>query len=179
MPAPRFRASAPRPNCSVRGAMRPAQSVLALALVVEMPFAMAQEPICNPCVDGPEMFEHRSRELSPYLDSRILRGRNQREATTLSMGWAISETDLLAYASRPYDKAGLARPRVVVLGILNGIAVVVEHWCSDVCADHSVRVIHFFVPPGPSCTSVDGVAKSLNVPTGVAVSEKTFCFPRI
>jgi hypothetical protein len=56
---------------------------------------------------------------------------------------------------------------------------VVEHWCSDVCADHSVRVIHFFVPPGPSCTSVGGVAKSLNVPTGVAVSEKTFCFPRI
>jgi hypothetical protein len=32
---------------------------LAAALTALATFAAAQEPICNPCVDGPEMFEHR------------------------------------------------------------------------------------------------------------------------
>jgi hypothetical protein len=36
-----------------------ARSVLAVALTALAAFAAAQEPICNPCVDGPEMFEHR------------------------------------------------------------------------------------------------------------------------
>lgn len=152
-----------------------AQSVLALALIVRAAFAMAQEPICNPCVDGPEMFEHRRGEVQRHPPT-LARERAQREAVT--MGRAITEADLLAYASAPYDKSALYGKRIP-LGSLNGVGILVDHWCSNICPEYTVRVIYFVVPPEASCDSVGGVEKSVSVPMGVLRMREAFCFPRI
>ena len=91
---------------------------------------------------------------------------------------SISEAEVLKYASTRYDKAAVYNQRIV-LGKLNGVDVVADHPCSDICPDYTVRVIRFEIPPGSSCKSVGGVEKSLLVPVSVAMTEKVFCFPRV
>jgi hypothetical protein len=91
---------------------------------------------------------------------------------------SLSDADVLKYASTLYDKAAVWNTRMV-LGNLNGVDVVVEHPCSDVCPDHTVRVVRFAVLPGASCKAVGGVEKSLEIPEGIGVADKVFCFPRV
>src|SRR5688572_4391501 len=49
-----------------------ARSLLTAGLMASATVAMAQEPICNPCVDGPEMFEHRRRQELRVADAIVL-----------------------------------------------------------------------------------------------------------
>ena len=157
--------------------MRHARSVLPSALIAQATFAMAQQPICNPCVDGPEMFEHRRSGVPNYPPS-YAREVAEREFVTFARGPALSEADLLAYASKPYEKSAL-QGRRIALGNLNGVRILVELWCADICPDYAVRVIYFAVPPGPSCTSVGGAEISLKARVGGAVTQQAFCFPQI
>ncbi len=89
----------------------------------------------------------------------------------------ISETDLLEYASRAYDKALYAEGRIV-LGRLNDTNVVADFVCSDLCPASTVRIIHFDVEPGPSCAEVGGVERLVTVPVAITVMERAFCFPK-
>jgi hypothetical protein len=91
---------------------------------------------------------------------------------------SLTEAGVLRYASTPYDKAALQNTRVS-LGKLNGVEVVADHPCSDVCPTYTVRVIHFDVPPGTSCASAGGVEQALLVPVSIAMIEQVFCFPRV
>lgn len=91
---------------------------------------------------------------------------------------SISDADVLKYASAPYDKAAVYNKRTV-LGRLNGVEVVVEHPCSDICPDYTVRVIRLEVPPGATCASLGGIEKSLLIPMSIAMVPKVFCFPRV
>jgi hypothetical protein len=52
---------------------------------------------------------------------------------------SISEDELLAYASAPYDHVEKDR---VVIGLLDGSRVVADFICSDICPDYTVRVRH-------------------------------------
>lgn len=149
-------------------------AVLAAALVAQAGFVTAQEPKCDPCVDGPEMLEHRRSEMSPYPTHP--RELARRAAATL--GRAISEADLLAYASAPYDKSALYG-KVIPLGNRNGVGILVAHWCPGGCPEYTVRVIQLVVPAGSSRGSVGGVEKSLAIPGVVASTQQAFCFPRI
>jgi hypothetical protein len=98
--------------------------------------------------------------------------------TASTSGPSISDADLLAYAAQQYDKA-LYRDPPNSLGRLNGVQVVVEYVCSDVCPAYTVRIIHLTVPVGATCADIGGVQKSLTVPMGIGVVQKDFCFPRI
>jgi hypothetical protein len=83
---------------------------------------------------------------------------------------------LQAWASQPWDKAALMHTTVDV-GRYNGVPVVAEHPCSDVCPQYTVRIIHYQLPPEASCASVGGVEKEVLVPIAIAVRPKTFCIP--
>ena len=49
-----------------------ARSLLAAALMASATLVVAQGPICNPCVDGPEMFEHRRTRAPRVADAIVL-----------------------------------------------------------------------------------------------------------
>lgn len=84
---------------------------------------------------------------------------------------------LLDYAAKGFDKAALAHTRAVV-GTHNGVPVVAEYPCADVCPQYTVRIIHYQLPPGRTCDSVGGVEQSVDVPVAIAAVPKTFCFPK-
>jgi hypothetical protein len=90
----------------------------------------------------------------------------------------LSEGALLAYATAPYDKGALLKHRPA-LGKLNGVRVIVDYVCADVCPAYTVRIIRLDVDPGPRCAPSGGVAKPVVVPFGIAARSQTFCFPRI
>jgi hypothetical protein len=88
----------------------------------------------------------------------------------------LSEETLLAYASAPYDRVD---KHIVSLGELNGIPVIAEFICSDVCPDYTVRVIRYDLNKDQTCNGSGGVEKALRIPAGIAATDKTFCFPKV
>lgn len=84
---------------------------------------------------------------------------------------------LHAYAQRPWDKASLMGT-TVPLGRYQGVPVVAEFPCADVCPKYTVRIIHYVLPEGMSCAVAGGVEESVPVPVAIAVVQQTFCFPK-
>jgi hypothetical protein len=89
----------------------------------------------------------------------------------------LSDADLVAYASKPFDKAAMME-QTVTLGRHHGVPVVAEFPCSDVCPAYTIRIIHYDVPPGPPCDEVGGVTVMRLVPYGIATREEPFCTPK-
>lgn len=89
---------------------------------------------------------------------------------------SLDATALKAYAIKSWDKATLMHSTVEV-GIYQGVPVVAEFPCSDVCPQYTVRIIHYRLPADANCTSVGGVEKQVLVPIAIAVMPKTFCIP--
>ena len=89
---------------------------------------------------------------------------------------SISEAELLAYASTPYDSV---ENKKIALGGLDGTQVVADFICSDICPDYTVRVIHYELRADQTCSSVGGVEKALSIPVGIAATDRVFCFPKV
>jgi hypothetical protein len=90
----------------------------------------------------------------------------------------ISEAELLAYASAPYEKAAYGSPPEV-LGVLDDTPVVVELVCSDLCPSSTVRIVRFELEPGVSCADVGGVERQVLVPVAITATLQKFCFPNV
>lgn len=97
-------------------------------------------------------------------------------ATRADEARPLTAATLQAWADQPWDKAALMHTTVEV-GYYQGVAVVAEHPCSDVCPQYTIRVIHYQLPPGASCASVGGVEGKVLVPIAITVLPKTFCVP--
>jgi hypothetical protein len=91
---------------------------------------------------------------------------------------SLSDADILAYSTRPFDKAAMMGMRDVV-GIHNGVAVVADYPCSDVCPAYTTRIIHYDAEPGPACSKAGGVVEMRTVPIAIAVQMKPFCVPKV
>ena len=89
-----------------------------------------------------------------------------------------TEAELLSYAVAPY-RAGEHRAPRQPLGKLNGVDVIVDFICSDQCPAYTVRVIRFDVEPGPHCTEIGGVERSVIVPVAITSRSVAYCFPRV
>ena len=89
-----------------------------------------------------------------------------------------TEAELLSYASTPYRAGEHGAPRQA-LGKLNGVDVIVDFICSDLCPAYTVRVIRFDVEPGPHCTEIGGVERSVIVPVAITSRSVAYCFPRV
>ena len=90
----------------------------------------------------------------------------------------LSDADLTVYAHQPYDKRAMMG-QTVTLGRHQGVTVVVEFPCSDVCPDYTTQIIHYDVAPGAACEVAGGVTQTRMVPYSIAVIEKPFCIPKV
>jgi hypothetical protein len=91
-------------------------------------------------------------------------------------GDTLTDDALIAYASKPFDRA---KAMTTVLGIHHGAKVIAEFRCSDVCPDYTTRIIHYDAAPGPDCDKIGGVARAQRVPYSIASAMETFCVPAI
>ncbi|MEO7068626.1 MAG: hypothetical protein ABI114_17075 [Rhodanobacter sp.] len=98
-------------------------------------------------------------------------------ATRASEPYSLTAATLQTWAEQPWDKATLMHT-TVALGRYQGVPVVAEHPCSDVCPQYTIRVIHYQLPPEVTCASVGGVEQQVLVPIAITVLPKTFCIPK-
>lgn len=90
----------------------------------------------------------------------------------------LTDQAIAAYAARPYDKARMMG-RHQMLGVHNGVRVVVDFPCGDVCPNYTTRVIHYDVAVGPACVRARGVVRHAIIARGPAASRQPFCVPRV
>jgi hypothetical protein len=90
---------------------------------------------------------------------------------------AISDAELLDYATGPYDRAKMMGKRIV-LGLNHDTRVIAIFPCSDVCPHYTTRVIHYDVPLA-RCAEVAGVEKMVPVPYAIAMIMQPFCIPKV
>lgn len=87
--------------------------------------------------------------------------------------------DITDYAQMVLDDHAKAEfmDKTVVLGSYNGLQVVADHPCDDLCPMYTARIVHFAVPPGRACTEAKGIEVTRVLP-GWGVTKK-FCVPPI
>jgi hypothetical protein len=90
---------------------------------------------------------------------------------------AISDAELLDYASGPYDRAKMMEKRII-LGFNHDTRVVAVFPCSDVCPHYTTRVIYYDVPLA-RCAEISGVEKMMPVPSAIAMIMQPFCIPKV
>lgn len=90
----------------------------------------------------------------------------------------LSEQQLLEFADRKYEKEKLSLTKVR-LGRINDFTVVVDYICSDLCPNHTVRVIHFELPPDKVCAEIGGIEEAITIPYGIGTVNKIFCVPKV
>ena len=91
---------------------------------------------------------------------------------------AISDAEIARVGAMSFDKGAMMGKRVV-LGTRQGVRVVAEYRCGDLCPEYTVRIIHFDVAPGPRCTASGGVSRMEGVPIAAAEAIEPFCEPRV
>ena len=90
----------------------------------------------------------------------------------------LSDADIRAYVDRGFDKRAMMG-RHEVIGIHNGVAVVADYPCSDLCPAYTSQIIHYDAEPGPACDRAGGVVRIRTVPIAIAVQRKPFCVPKV
>ena len=93
----------------------------------------------------------------------------------------IDDAAVLAFVRTPFDpKAGERWPQWPrTLGMLRGVPVVISYTCSDVCPDHTRRIVRYNVHAGPECDRVGGISKDIIVPRGIGVGPRRYCIPAV
>jgi hypothetical protein len=87
-----------------------------------------------------------------------------------------SDEAVLSYTRSPWDQDSV---RSAVLGVHRGTTLFQDVKCSDVCPDHTVRIIRYDLHSRLSCDQVHGKTKTVTVPVGVGVESVEFCFPSV
>jgi hypothetical protein len=90
----------------------------------------------------------------------------------------LSDADLLSYASSSFDQRAM-EGKSVVLGVHQGVSVVAEFPCADLCPNNTVRVIHYDVAGETECAQKGGLPRTLWVPEGVGNVPRIYCLPRV
>ena len=90
----------------------------------------------------------------------------------------LTDAQLIAYGQQDFDR-GEMMYKHVDLGRYHGAPVVADFPCADVCPDKTTRIIHFALDDGQKCSSVEGVQRTLDVPTGVGKAQQQFCVPHV
>jgi hypothetical protein len=89
----------------------------------------------------------------------------------------LTDQDILDYAASGYDKEEMMLQKVEV-GSHNGMALIAEFPCSDLCPDNTTRVIRYDVE-NEECEARGGVLHTMFVPSDIAMVEQEYCFPTV
>jgi hypothetical protein len=89
----------------------------------------------------------------------------------------LTDRDVVRLAAAPFDKRKLMFRRLV-LGRHDGLALVADHPCGDVCPAATRRIIHYDLAP-ERCAKAGGVVVEELVPAGIAVRRKPYCEPKV
>jgi hypothetical protein len=89
----------------------------------------------------------------------------------------LSDSQIVAYASAPFDKRAMMFKRVA-LGRHRGVPVVAIHPCGDVCPAATRRIVHYDIPVS-ACESRGGIVRQELMPRGPAVARQPFCVPSV
>jgi len=89
----------------------------------------------------------------------------------------LTDNEILEYSTTEYDKAKMMH-QTVVLGNHNGVSVIAEFPCSDLCPDYTTRIVRYDIDIS-QCSSVGGVIQTMYVPRGIALVEEDYCVPKI
>ena len=89
----------------------------------------------------------------------------------------VTDQDILDYAAADYDKEEMMF-QTVELGSHNGMLLIAEFPCSDLCPDYTTRVIRYDVE-NENCEALGGVLHTMFVPYGIAMVETEYCFPAV
>jgi hypothetical protein len=90
----------------------------------------------------------------------------------------LSDADLSSYASTPFDKHAM-EGKSVVLGVHQGVTVVADFPCADLCPNNTIRVIHYDVAGDTECAQKGGLPRTLWMPEGVGNVPRSYCLPRV
>ncbi|WP_282277590.1 hypothetical protein [Stenotrophomonas sp. PS02297] len=93
-------------------------------------------------------------------------------------GPRLTDSGVLNYASTGYDKRLYDQPPKI-LGSLRGVDVVVEYKCSDICPNHTVRIIRFELPNGMNCNEAGGRYTYFELPPFSMQPEGGYCVPAV
>lgn len=66
---------------------------------------------------------------------------------------------------------------VLRLGVHNGVPVIDETICSDICPDYTVHIVRYDLEPGPACDRAGGRAVEMWIPDGIGLGQKAVCVP--
>jgi hypothetical protein len=90
----------------------------------------------------------------------------------------LTDEQIVGAARAPFDKKA-KMGRHEVLGQVGKVNVVADYYCSDVCPDYTMRVVHFDAKPGKACQAAGGFVKTYIVPRGIAAVPEAFCVPKV
>lgn len=90
----------------------------------------------------------------------------------------LTDKLIARYAAAPWTK-GYWSQRRVVLGRHNGVELIADHPCGDICPNYTVRVIHYALPVGPECERIGGASQRITIVQGVGRLQNTYCVPKV
>jgi len=90
----------------------------------------------------------------------------------------LTDTDLADIPSK-YENIDANFGKYWRLGKHNGVMVVAEHPCSDLCPWNTLRIIRYSTPPGRLCDEIGGLSLELPVPGVISVEIGIFCIPKM
>ena len=88
----------------------------------------------------------------------------------------LSDADVAAIAIK-FDDAKSNNHGRLRLGVHNGVMVLDDHICADICPDYTISIVHYDVEPGALCGRIGGVTVDAVVPTAVSIGTQAFCIP--
>ncbi len=91
---------------------------------------------------------------------------------------ALTDQEVADYAATRLDLKHLPHYHEVI-GALGGVPVEADLFCSDVCPDYTVRVVHLAPAAGQTCEAAGGVETAVRVPYGIGSMERDFCLPKV
>ena len=91
----------------------------------------------------------------------------------------MTDEALIAYASTPFDPQVAPSRGLFVIGKHNGVTVVADYSCSDLCPEYTTRVIHYDVAPGYACDRIGAVTSLIYLPYVITMRQEPFCVPKV
>ncbi|WP_435949658.1 hypothetical protein [Psychrobacter sp. DM8] len=90
----------------------------------------------------------------------------------------LSDADLIRIAKND-NRQPLPNTSKSVIGIHNGIDVVEEFTCSDICPENTLRIVYYDIKDSAECARGGGVIKTILIPVAITVMPKPYCLPAV